>query len=271
VINLKKYSKEVKTVFCFLFFGLQIIFSQNILEYKSFKGEVVNDSLNLSGIHIINKNSGAKSITDEKGFFSIGVKKNDTIIISSIQIKPHVIVINFKVYEQDLVKVYVEPFINQLENVDVKPHNLSGNMLNDMLDSGVKSPINFNDVGIPGYEGKREEKIVSETTLLLQTLLLPISGGLDIEAVYKHLSGYYKELKKIRLLDKQYVAIVSIMEFYGLIFFINNFNLEEEEVYEFVLGALENTNIEEDFRTLDHSLVLKSFEDYYKTIIDEKN
>ena len=37
------------------------------------------------------------------------------------------------------------------------------------------------------------------------------------------------------------------MEFYGVIFFINNFNLEEEEVYEFVLGALENSNIEERF------------------------
>ena len=193
------------------------------------------------------------------------LKKNDTIIISSIQIKPHVIVVNPKVFSQDLIKVYIEPFVNQLDNVEVKPHNLSGNMLDDMLDSGIKNPINFDDVGIPGFKGKREEKIVSGKSVILSTLLLPLGAPLDIEAVYKHLSGYYKRLKKKRLLDKQYTSVVSIMEFYGLIFFINNFELEEDEVYEFVLGALENSNIEKDFRTSDHSLVLESFEKFHKS------
>ena len=153
----------------------------------------------------------------------------------------------------------------------VKPHDLSGNMLNDMLDSGIKNPINFNDVGIPGFKGKRQEKIVSKKSIILSTLLLPISGGLDIEAIYKHLSGYYKELKKSRALDSQFASAVLIMEFYGLVFFMNNFNLEEDEVYEFVLGALENSNIEKDFRTSDHSLVLQSFEKFNKSTIDEKN
>lgn len=272
MINSKKYLKGVKVICCFLFLGTQIVLSQTILEYKSFKGEVVSDSLNLSGIHIVNKNSGAKSITNEKGLFTIGVKKNDTIIISSIQIKPHIIVINQKVFDQDNVKVYVEPFVNQLENVVVKPHNLSGNLLNDMKDSGVRNPINFDDVGVPGYKGERAEKIVykNDTQILINLLLLPIMP-LDIEGVYKKLSGYYDNLKKKRMLDKQYVAIVGIMEFYGLVFFINNYNLEEDEVYEFVLGALENTNIEENFKTSDHGLVLKSFEEYYKSISVEKN
>ena len=151
--------------------------------------------------------------------------KNNTIIISSIQIKPHVIVINQKVFDQDNVKVYVEPFVNQLENVVVKPHNLSGNLLNDMKDSGVRNPINFDDVGVPGYKGKRAEKIVykNDTQILINLLLLPIMP-LDIEGVYKKLSGYYDNLKKKRMLDKQYVAIVGIMEFYGLVFFINSFD-----------------------------------------------
>ena len=34
------------------------------------------------------------------------------------------------------------------------------------------------------------------------------------------------------------------MEFYGLVFFINNYNLDEDQVYEFVMGAIENSNIE---------------------------
>ena len=266
--DLKKFLKGVSVLLCFFVFGTHFIFSQT-KNYKVFKGEVVNDSLNISGIHIINKTSGSRAITNQNGLFEIGVKRNDTIVISSIQIKPHIIIIESKIFDQDLIRVYIEPFINRLDNVVVKSHNLSGNMLDDMLASGIKDPINFSDVGIPGFEGEREEKIVSEMSLILQTLLLPISGGLDIEAVYKHLSGYYKELKKRRLLDKQYVAVVSIIEFYGLVFFINKFNLSEEKVYEFVLGALENSNIESDFKTSDHGLVLESLEEFYQSINEE--
>ena len=59
------------------------------------------------------------------------------------------------------------------------------------------------------------------------------------------------------------------MEFYGLLFFMNNYDLEETEVYEFVLGGLENSNIENDFRTSDHGLVLDSFEKFYQSINEE--
>ena len=272
MLDLEKFLARVKFVVFFLFLGSQIIFSQTNQDYKSFDGEVVNDSINLSGIHIINKTSGAKSITNENGFFTIGVKKNDTIILSSVQIKPHVIVINEKVFAQNLVKVYVEPFVNQLENVIVKPHNLTGNLFNDMNDSGVKNPINFDDVGVPGFKGERAEKIIykNDAQIMLNVLLLPIMP-LDIEGIYKKLSGYYDNLKKKRILDKQFSAVFQAIEFYGVAFFMKNYNLDEDQVYEFVLGAMENRNVEENFRQSNHGLVLNSFEKYHKSISDEKN
>jgi hypothetical protein len=269
VKDLKKYLKGANIILCFLFVGSHLVFSQKKQNFKTFKGEVVNDSLVISGVHIINKTSGAKAITNQDGLFEIGVKRNDTIIISSIQIKSHFIIIEPKIFDQDLIKIYVEPFINRLDNVVVKPHNLSGNMLDDMLGSNIKDPINFNDVGIPGFKGKREEKIVSIKSLGLSLLLLTLGGGLDIEAVYKHLSGYYKNLRKKRGLVKQYSVAINIIEFYGVFFFINKFNLSEEKVYEFVLGAIENSNIENDFRSSDHGLVIESFEKFHQSINEE--
>ena len=62
-------------------------------------------------------------------------------------------------HKQEFFKVYVDQFINELDNVVVKPHNLSGNILADMENSNVKVPINFDDVGIPGFKGERQEKI----------------------------------------------------------------------------------------------------------------
>ena len=47
--------------------------------FKTIVGEVINDTIDISGIHVINSTSGAKTITDNKGFFKVGVRENDSI------------------------------------------------------------------------------------------------------------------------------------------------------------------------------------------------
>ena len=75
----------------------------------------------------------------------VGVKINDTIVISSVQTKPKIIVV--VVFIQDLIKIYPEPFVNQLDNVVVRPP--TRNLFNDMKDLSTKKSINFDDVGVP--------------------------------------------------------------------------------------------------------------------------
>ena len=265
MINLKRYLKEVSFIFCF-FLGLISVFSQNKQNFKTLRGEIVNDSVSISGIHIINKTSGSKTITNINGVFEIGVKKQDTIIISSVQIKPRVIVMEEEIFDQVYLKVYVDQFINQLSNVVVRSHNLSGNILNDMANSNVKVPVNFDDVGIPGFKGIREEKIEK----IVPFIGLPVMA-INIEALYKNLSGYYKRLKKRRVWDKQNISTVDVIEFYGVSFFTRSYNLTQDEVYEFVLGAIENSSIQNDFKLSNHGLVLEAFDKFYKSRNSTRN
>ena len=74
-------------------------------------------------------------------------------------------------------------------------------------------------MGIPGYKGVRKEKIVSKKPYFIDPFV-PISGGINVDALYKHLSGYYKKLKKKRKLDAQFEATYQIIKFYGLYFFL---------------------------------------------------
>ena len=259
MINLKKYLKGGSFIFWF-FLGILSVFSQTIPNFKTLKGEIVNDSVSVSGIHIINKTSGSKTITDINGVFEIGVKKQDTIIISSVQIIPRVIVMENEMLNQTYLKIYVDQFINELSNVVVRSNSLSGNILKDMANSNVKVPINFDDVGIPGFKGIREEKIEK----IVPFIGLPIMS-INIEALYKNLSGYYKRLKKRRVWDKQNITTVDVIEFYGVSFFTRSYNLTQDEVYEFVLGAIENSSIQNDFKLSNHGLVLESFDKFYKS------
>jgi len=237
-------------------------------KYKLLSGKIDHPELAVAGIHVINADRGLAEITDIDGYFEISVTIGEKLIFSGVQYKKRALEISPEIFALDQITVYLEAFINELDEVVVKPHDLSGSLASDL--SNVKPRLNFDDVGIPGYKGVRKEKIISGKSLILSTLLLPISGGINIEAVYKHLSGYYKKLKKRRMLDAQFDAVFSIIKFYGLYFFEENYKLELEEIYDFVLGCSENSKLLDYYKKDMHEQVVKCFENYLSNQYNEK-
>ena len=229
-------------------------------DYKLLNGKISHPNLIVAGIHVINADRGLAEITDIDGNFEISVAIGEELIFSGVQYKKRALKITPEIFALDEITVYLEAFINELDEVVVKPHNLSGSLSSDL--NNVKEQINFDDVGIPGYKGVRKEKIVSGKSLILSTLLLPISGGINIDALYKHLSGYYKKLKKRRKLDAQFETVFSIIKFYGVYFFEENYALEQEEVYDFVLGCSENSQLIDYYKKDMHEQVVQVFEEY---------
>jgi hypothetical protein len=232
-------------------------------DYKLLNGTISHPNLVVAGIHVINADRGLAEITDIDGNFEISVAIGEKLIFSGVQYKKRALEISPEIFALDQITVYLEAFINELDEVVVKPHNLSGSLSGDL--NNVKEQINFDDVGIPGYKGVRKEKIVSGKSLILSTLLLPISGGINIDAVYKHLSGYYKKLKKRRKLDAQFEVVFSIIKFYGVYFFKENYGLEQEEIYDFVLGCSENSKLIDYYKKDMHEQVVQAFEEYKTT------
>ena len=233
---------------------------------EDFSGKVISDSLDISGIHVVNKNSGATTITNRKGEFSIGAKPTDTILFSAVHIKLQALVMDSLVLSQPEINVYIEHAVNELKEVVVKPHNLTGNLADDVT-SAPPPPINFKDVGIPGFEGERREKIRYSSTgnLILSTLLLPIMP-LDIEGMYKQISGYNKRLRQSRKLNKQLQTVHRIIDFYGTDFLQREFNLRDEDVYGFVLACVENSpEMQKDYLNGNHPLVLERMTQYANT------
>lgn len=259
--------KRIKYILLFLFFSNLILSQEN--NFKTIIGEVLNDTIDISGIHVINSTSGGKTITDGNGFFKVGVRENDSIFFTSVQIKTQLIIIEKTIYESDSIRVYLEPIINELESVTVTPFNLSGDIIADMKKVDEKEVFNFDDAGVPGFKGERKEKIVYKNSgsVLVNVILLPIMP-LDIDGVYKQLSGYYKTLRAARKLESRSGAAADIIQFYGVSFFIDNYNLDIDSVYEFVIGSMENYDIENYFRDSNHNLVLTNFKKFYESNFD---
>ena len=245
--------------FIFLFFFVGILNAQ-VKKSSLLKGRVTsNDSTSISSIHIINKTRGSATITDQVGYFQIFSSTKDTIIISAIQFSIKILVVNDEMLESEEILIPLEKFVNKLSEVIVRPHNLSGDLFKDFENSGVK-PINFYNRGIPGFTGTRKEKIVTKKQLIISALLFPLTGSIPIDPIYKHISGYYKVLKKKRKLDVEFDIIENLIKFYGLDYFIETFDVSEDEVYEFVSGTYINYPLRETFNRNEHNKVMKYFE-----------
>ena len=268
VSNISLNCKASFLLLLVFFCGTKALFSQ---QFKEITGRIVNDSLSVSGIHVINKTKGNAEITTADGEFKVVVSPGDLLIFSAVQFKTKMVSIDEQLFDSKALTIYMEPFVNELKEVVVTPYNLSGDLSNDLNNPDIQKPVNFYSLGIPGYGGKREEKIISKKSLILNTLLLPISGGINIEAMYKHFSGYYKNLKKKRQLDVQFENTYQIIQFYGVQFLMDSFSIKQEAVYEFITGVQENYPIDEAFKKKNHAQVFDYLESYaqnFKTETD---
>ena len=101
---------------------------------------------------------------------------------------------NQDIFDSLSITVYLEEFVNELDEVILNSSGLSGSLMNDLQNSRIAKDLNFDDLGIPGFAGIRKEDIPSNSQLTKELLLAPLIGGVDIERMYNWISGYYLSL-----------------------------------------------------------------------------
>ena len=176
----------------FSFFSFSQVNNQNFIE-----GTVYNDnSYSIEGVHVLNITSNEATITDSDGNFKIFVNLNDELIFSAIQFKRKKIIMDKGVFDSLSINVYLEEFVNELDEVILNSSGLSGSLMNDLNNSGIVDNVNFDDLGIPGFTGIRKEDLPSNSQLTKELLLAPLTGALDVERMYNWISGYYKKKEK---------------------------------------------------------------------------
>ena len=67
-----------------------------------------------------------------------------------------------------------------------------------MKDSGIKKSINFDDVGVPGFKGREQNEFFTRMIIGFYLNVFFTNYAVNIEGVYKQLSGYYDDLKKTK-------------------------------------------------------------------------
>lgn len=157
----------------------------------------VTSKLDVENINVINTTAQVFTITDSNGEFNITARLNDTLVFSSILYKPKSVIVDKDMILFKVVKVDLEEQINQLDEV-VVGKVLTGSLLSDIKNVEGDPPINFFDVGIPGYTGKpatQSERRLNEATTG--------SGIVPLNPIINAITGRTKMLKqRIKLEEK---------------------------------------------------------------------
>ncbi|MBU2950309.1 hypothetical protein KO493_06340 [Tamlana agarivorans] len=220
-----------RIILCVLFFSWVFLASSQSVDLF---GRIKSDG-NIENIHVINKTHQLFTTTNVRGEFTMTVKLNDTLMFSSIQHKPQELVVSEVILKNKIIVIHLESQINELDEVTIGKV-LTGDLMSDVKNTTGEAPINFYDVGIPGYTGKlatRSERLLDASR-----------GGLNPVTLINAISGHTKALKAHVEMERKSELLRKVKLRYSETFF-ELYNLPEDKRNDFFYFCEEDDNFEE--------------------------
>ena len=222
---------------------MSTFFGQN-LERIKIKGIVFSEENDIEAVTIFNTSSNKGTITNNKGEFELEVALNDVIEIFALQFKPVTITIDEAIIMAKQVKIQLVEKVNQLDEVLVGKV-LTGNLASDIKNMEGNPPINFYDVGIPGYTGKiatQSERRLAEAGEFKPKMLLGLlGGGLPLNPILNGISGRTRMLKRRVEIEGRELLIQHIKSKLAKSFFASN-PLDDDLQMDFLYFCADDEN-----------------------------
>ncbi|MBT8279517.1 MAG: carboxypeptidase-like regulatory domain-containing protein [Bacteroidia bacterium] len=226
------------SLFLFFLMAISLCSIQNAeSQTAELMGAVVGND-DVENIHVINTTSNKFTTTNALGIFRITAQYKDTIQFTSVRYKTATVVVSYNMIQNKSIKVFLEDQINVLDEVIVGKI-LTGDLDSDINNSDAERPINFYDVGLPGYKGKPLTQ--SERRLVEATKVQP--GMIPLLPLLNLISGRTKMLKNRVVLERISMLRSEIKDKSSKDFFSAN-PLNEKYHEEYFYFCAEDENFE---------------------------
>lgn len=193
-------------------------------------GEITNNSPDIEGIHILNISSLVATITKRDGTFQISGKVNDTLLISSIQYEIQKIVLTETIINSKKLAIRLYIKVNELDEVIVKPHNLSGDLSRDLRETTTAyESVRPSKLGLPNAYVKRK-------TQTERRIYEAKSGGgiLPLNPIINAITGRTRKLKNQLRLERKEQKLEDIRGQYDREIYSDFLKVPEEKLDDFM-------------------------------------
>lgn len=258
-----------KLLFLLCLITAPVLFAQDI-DRISVQGKIhVPEGEDAEGISVYNSSSQKGTITKEDGTFEISVAENDRLRIFALQYQPFTVVVDKSILERKKMNIYVNPAVTQLDEVVVRPYDLSGNVRADV----EKIPTYYADHDWNlsyaamefeyGFIVDRQTQIqgnAAEQALSLNYLengmdVLAIMGGVA-NLLFPNRNG--KSISKRKRAEDETLISNNLQRRFSQQFVEDNFDIPKEEAVSFLYFVQDN-GFDKDMFKPENELQLMQF------------
>ncbi len=197
------------------------------------EGRVLNDSVEIASITVVNINMRTGTVTNLDGVFEIPVRVNDTLNISAVQYESKHIVITPVIYKRKKLSLYLVPKLNELDEVVISNIDLTGDMTKDLKAVPLKRFISPSSLGIP--ENAKPTMTVEERRVYSAT-----AGAGPLGSLINAISGRTKMLKKHLKISKFKMMVEQNHQTFSDSTYMKSLNIPEVLIEDFVYYVFED-------------------------------
>ncbi len=226
-----------------LFFST-LVFSQDV-DRVTISGKITaSKGEDLEGINIYNRSSQKGTITSPEGEFTIQVAENDRVLISSMQFQRFTVIIDEGIIDTKKMIIFLNPVVNQLDEVIIRPFDLSGNIFADVKRVNLTGVSQDWDLSYEKLEFEYQFAPDAQTS---------IKGNKAEEAYFNNpvqsggnilgLAGlFFKNEKKTprQKISEEEIVTDAVQKRFGNHYISKNFLIPEDKVNEFIYFVEEN-------------------------------
>jgi len=210
----------MKKTITFLFFFICFLSSEAQEKRTFITGKTLLDSLKISDVHVLNKNTNIGTITNDNGVFEIPVKIGDTLYYSHLKYTDKHIVITDKIISSKVTSILLEEKTVVLkEMVLEKQQSIFYNDPEILLNNGVNvnaKSLNLQYANVITKEDKSIVKLQSGAAVNLDNLINALNGNAKRDKQLKEMALEDTQLKKIReyFTDDFFITDLKIKKIY---------------------------------------------------------
>jgi hypothetical protein len=242
-------------VFCIGFIAVaQDIKRENII------GKVIVEGSDLEGITIYNTSSGKGTVTNKQGEFMIAVAANDLLKIRALAYQNIDVTVNKAILESRKMSVYLIEEMIMLEEVSIPKKELSGNIVTDATRLPPFNPKP--DVFYFGVSNADINSLADDSESQVRHLDRNEQGktlvhGLDVVNIVDQLliPLFRSEVKNKEEVGVPEVPVENIKYYLGSDFIVENFEIPEHRVEEFI-RYVEDDTFDFDLLNYGHEIEL---------------
>lgn len=235
-------------IFLFLSISPAFLFSQQI-ERVNVEGVITAPvGEDTEGISVYNVSSQKGTITNKEGNFSLEVGINDRVLFTALQFQEFTVIVDEGIIESQQMRIYINPAVVQLDEVIVRPHDLSGNINVDV--ARIKTVDLDTDVSL-SYEVMEFEFEFSDdrSTAVENSALNEVpSAGLNIvglvnllgESLFKNRNQSTQKLTSLEKAQLEDASYTAIHQRFAHSYFTETLNLSENQIEGFLYFISEN-------------------------------